>query len=59
MGHELNAYRFPFGNLKERDYLINLVVVGRVILRIILTKFDYVLWSGFILFMIKADFGPL
>jgi hypothetical protein len=37
-GEEMNAYRFWQVNLKERDYLGNLLIDGRIVVKYILMK---------------------
>ena len=38
IGEKMNAYKFWWGNLNERDFLENLVIDGRVIVKCILKK---------------------
>ena len=40
------VYRILVGNLKERDHLGDLGVVGSIILRWIFRKWDVVVWTG-------------
>jgi hypothetical protein len=37
-GEKMNAYRFSWGNLKERDYLEYVVIDGRIIVKYITKK---------------------
>jgi hypothetical protein len=59
LGENLNACRFWWGNLKERDYLENLVIDGRVIVKYILKKWDGRVLTGLIWLRIGPSCGLL
>jgi hypothetical protein len=50
---------FWSGNLRERDYLEDLGVDGRVILKLIIKKWDGEAWAGLIWLRIGAGGGSL
>jgi hypothetical protein len=47
-GERRGAYRFRWGNLRERDHLQDQSVEGRIILRWIFRKWDDGTWTGLI-----------
>jgi hypothetical protein len=50
---------FWWGNLRERDYLEDTVIDGRIILRWIFRKWDVVEWTGLIWLRVGTGDGPL
>jgi hypothetical protein len=50
--------KFWWGNLSERDYLENMGIVGRIILKLFLRKSDWV-WIGLIWLRIRNSDGLL
>ena len=50
---------FLWGNLKERDYLVDPFIDRRIILRWIFRKWDIGVWTGSIWFRIGTGGGHL
>ena len=59
MGQRRVIYRVWWGNMRERDYLEETDVAGKIILRLIYRKCDMGAWTGSIWLRIVADGGHL
>jgi len=58
-GDGRGVYRVWSGKMRERDYLVDLSVEGRIILRWIFRKWDVGLWTGSSWLMIGTAAGHL
>jgi hypothetical protein len=59
MGDRTGAYRFPWGDLMERDHLEDLGVDGRIILESICNKWDGEAWAVLLWLRIGTGGGHL
>jgi hypothetical protein len=59
MGEGRGIYRFLWENLKERDYLVDPGVDGRIILRRIFRRWYVGVWTGLSWLRIGTDGGYL
>ena len=59
MGDRRGAYRFWWGNVRERDHLEDLGVDGRIIVKWIFKKWDGDAWAGLLWLRIGTGGGFL
>ena len=56
-GGDKKCTEFRWGNPKERDYLEDLYVNEKILLKLTLKKLDGMAWTGFIWFSIRTNGG--